>query len=665
MENISYPQDAFKIIDSIVKNDGLVNHQISSYEQFIKKDMGDIIHLFNDKKLYFNYNAELNTHMLEIEIVFLNHNLAPPIVWENDGSYRTMTPELARYRNLSYSAPLTINMKIIRTLKVVLPDGNIEEDVKTEYLKNINFGKIPIMVQSANCVLSKKDGTSLRQNGECSYDYCGYFIIGGNEKVVISQERTAENEPFCFYNPKKTKGQEIEIRCVNDQHFSVIMNNIIRFVYRDGSLEFESPSFKTAVPLMLILKCLGVKTDKQLFTIISWSDKEPISQEIMELLHSIFNRYVKVKKNQHNLCSENDYLEMLLAFVKYKPPNKDIKYNQSDKLKYVKRILHEEILQHMPKDNLYNKARYLGFMARKLLLIQLKYIPFDDRDAYDMKRIDTPGRLMALLFRQCFNKLNKDMIKSITKEVHGNKSNKDIFELININNIYKIVKPTIIDGGLKYALATGNWGVKTNGKGNVKVGTAQVLNRISYLSSISHIRRVNSPCDKTNNNGKIVKPRKLHNTSWGYICPAETPEGHPVGLVKNFALSSKITINSNSIIIREFLRAFGVKSLDTIYHNDCLENTCVFVNGDWVGIYDNPIKLLAELRRQRRYGNINIYTGIYWNQYLNLIKIFTDAGRLVRPLLIVDEETQNLRIKKKHIQKLVEHGLPVQYLFLN
>jgi DNA-directed RNA polymerase II subunit RPB2 len=178
-------------------------------------------------------------------------------------------------------------------------------------------------------------------------------------------------------------------------------------------------------------------------------------------------------------------------------------------------------------------------------------MPYDDRDAYENKRVDAPGRFLAIQFRQCFNKLVKDMVKSITREIKNNKSKRDVFEIITNNNIYKIIKPTIIDGGLKYALATGNWGIKTGGKGNIKAGTAQVLNRLSHQSFISHLRRVNSPSDKTGSNGKIVKPRKLHGSSWGYLCPAETPEGQPVGLVKNLALTAKITTNSNSHIVRK------------------------------------------------------------------------------------------------------------------
>jgi len=151
------------------------------------------------------------------------------------------------------------------------------------------------------------------------------------------------------------------------------------------------------------------------------------------------------------------------------------------------------------------KYKYLGKMVRQLLLVHLKELPFDDRDSYQNKRVDTPGRLLASLFRQCFNKLVKDIVKNLSKEIKNSKGNKDIFKIITNDNMYKIVKPNIIEGGLKYALATGNWGVRTNGKGGGKVGTAQVLNRLNYQSYLSHLRRINSPNDK-----KIVMVKLLN-----------------------------------------------------------------------------------------------------------------------------------------------------------
>ena len=57
------------------------------------------------------------------------------------------------------------------------------------------------------------------------------------------------------------------------------------------------------------------------------------------------------------------------------------------------------------------------------------------------------------------------------------------------------------------------------------------------------MRRINTPIDK---NGKLIPPRKLHNTTWGFLCPAETPEGQSVGVVKNLSYMTHVTIDSNS-----------------------------------------------------------------------------------------------------------------------
>ena len=253
------------------------------------------------------------------------------------------------------------------------------------------------------------------------------------------------------------------------------------------------------------------------------------------------------------------------------------------------------------------------------------------------------------------------MVKSITREIKNNKSRRDIFEIITTNNIYKIIKPTIIDGGLKYALATGNWGIKAGGKGSIKAGTAQVLNRLSHQSFISHLRRVNSPSDKTGSNGKIVKPRKLHGTSWGYLCPAETPEGQPVGLVKNLSLTSKITTNSNSQIVRHAIMKMDITPIEQCLLKDLRESVLIFLNGDLLGITKAPLKVITELKSERRKANINIFTGICWNVEQRTIKVYTDAGRLVRPMYIVDKDNK-LRINDEFMKAFKETGYSFNFL---
>lgn len=88
---------------------------------------------------------------------------------------------------------------------------------------------------------------------------------------------------------------------------------------------------------------------------------------------------------------------------------------------------------------------------------------------------------------------------------------------------------------------------------------SQVLNRLTYTATLSHLRRCNSPIGRE---GKLAKPRQLHNTQWGFLCPAETPEGQAVGLVKNLALMAYISVGSAVDPILEFLEEWSMENLD-------------------------------------------------------------------------------------------------------
>jgi len=85
-----------------------------------------------------------------------------------------------------------------------------------------------------------------------------------------------------------------------------------------------------------------------------------------------------------------------------------------------------------------------------------------------------------------------------------------------------------------------------------------VLNRLTYASTLSHLRRLNTPIGRE---GKLAKPRQLHNSHWGVICPAETPEGQACGLVKNLALMTYISVGSAASPILHFLEEWGLMSI--------------------------------------------------------------------------------------------------------
>lgn len=634
----------------------ILAHQYDSFQQFIEKYLDDVIKQFNPIKIYHDYVPEVNKHHLEVDIEFMDYSLGNPTITEPDGETIPMTPAVARLRNLTYSSPLTVNMKFTRTMRWAdesIPEPNLNlENTKEVVMRNINFGRIPIMVQSKYCQLSKSNGTNPVQMGECEFDMGGYFIINGNEKVVIGQERIAENKIFVFSKQKQNKSREFEaeVRSIPDDCFSVVMTNIVKFCERPKSLYLDISTFKAPINVFLMMRALGVRTDNDLIECVAFDKKEETIGSTLAILCRETLLDFKQICTDEKINTPDEVMNYLVTHLKYKGLNKDIRLSHEDKLVYLRSNLDVELLPHLKKDNA-KKVNYLAAMCRKLLKVRLGLVAYDDRDSFQNKRVETTGYLFGSLFRQCVNRLAKDMQRSIMKELNHNKSKKDFFELITINNIYKVIKATSIEGGIKYSLATGNWGVKTNGKGKIKIGAAQVLNRLSYLSYLSHERRLNCPSDKKKKNNKIVGPRKQHASQFGYICPAETPEGAPVGLVKNMAMGCVITLQCNSAPVKEWvMNRTGTQPLGFTGYASVQDKCLIFVNGDLMGYHPNPVKFYHQFKHLRRCGKFNPYISINWDITNDEIHIFSDAGRLTRPIFVVDDN--KLRIKEAHVTRL-------------
>jgi DNA-directed RNA polymerase II subunit RPB2 len=300
-------------------------------------------------------------------------------------------------------------------------------------------------------------------------------------------------------------------------------------------------------------------------------------------------------------------------------------------------------------------------MANKLLQASFEWIKGDDRDSYINKRIDLTGTSLNNLFRNYFNKLVKDMEKQVVKEIKSGswRSKEDYLNIINLTNIYKIIKSNTIENGFKRALSTGDFGIKhTNSN---KVGVAQVLNRLTYIASLSHLRRVSTPTDKS---GKLVPPRKLHSTSWGFLCPAETPEGASVGVVKNMSYMAHVTIHSNSNSLYDYILP-GILKIDDdeLTPSFMYDKVKVFINGAWVGITLNPAELYAELKEMKYKGIINIYTSVIFDYKLQEIRVCNDSGRITRPLLRV--KNNNILLTKQIMSDLKENKLSWDDLLIN
>merc|ERR1711871_1463466 len=403
----------------------------------------------------------------------------------------------------------------------------------------------------------------------------GYFIINGSEKVVVCQERVAENKIYVF-KANKSSGKYshmAEVKSVPDKKFLPPKNVSIKLTSKAGiygrTIKITVPHIKQDIPLFIIFKALGLESDKDIISAIVNDIEDPSNQEIIQLLKPSL-------EESNTIHTQQLAMEYLSRYTICTNQPKDIK------ISIVNDILTKEFLPHLGV-SYKKKILYTGMMVNKLLSAFTGKIEYDDRDSYINKRIDSPGVLLASLFRQYYTKLIKDMRNSVMKELNQGlwKSSKKIDDVINTDNIYKLLKSTTIETGMKYALATGNWGLKSM---TSKVGIAQVLSRLTYLSTLSHLRRLNTPIAKT---GKLIAPRKLHNTSWGFICPAETPEGGSVGVVKNLAISSYITNDSDSDIVKDYLKDFKITLLENAKVTEIKNSGKIFINGDWYGIYEN------------------------------------------------------------------------------
>lgn len=625
MDQSKFTDFTWNVIRSYFKDNSLVKHQTESFNDFILRKIDEIIEGFNPVEMYHQYLPEHDKFKYILKIRFSNPVLSKPLIYEKDGSTKIMTPNDARLRNFTYASPLNVDIEM-EASTFDADTGKYVVEVKK--MSNINLGKIPIMVNSRYCVLHSNPDYS--NTNQCKYDPGGYFVINGNEKVVVSQDRICENKTHVFTNNKQTTYSYIaEIRSVAENKFGVPKTTTLKLSAKESQygkyIRVNIHHIKHDLPLFILFKALGVETDKQIMEYIVYDIKDPHSEMIMKELVGTIDEASGVT------CSR-DALEYMSKYLQINGYPREMINNKMHRLNILRTIMEKEFLPHVGTD-FRKKALYLGYMVNKLIRCHLGLWDVDDRDSYINKRVDSPGVLLANLFRQYFGKMVKDMKNMIQKELNSGswKTMGKFINIINKVNVYKIVKSTVIESGMKFALATGNWGIKNNKN---KQGVAQVLNRMTFNATLSHLRRINTPIEKT---GKLIQPRKLHATQWGYICCAETPEGASVGLVKNMAMSTNITISSNSTNIRTVLEDAGVVEFDGTNPGIFHDATKVIVNGDIIGVHDVPDELFKTVKALKRSGAINVYTGVSWNILKNEININTEGGRCVRPLFVVDD----------------------------
>jgi len=414
---------------------------------------------------------------------------------EADGKIDTMLPNIARIRNLTYCSPLFVDVSYRN--EVVNEVGEVIRVLK-ERKERVFLGRIPIMLHSSFCVLKDKVDKQLTDMKECVYDQGGYFVINGSEKVLIAQERMASNHVYIFSGQKKGSYQA-EIRSMAEGSSRVNSVMYVKLVTaKKGNMiagkvmRVSIPYIKKDIPIMIVFRALGFVRDRDILEHIVYDFTD---SAMMELLNPSLEEGFVIHDQQVAL----DYIGKRGTTVGAK---------REARIKYATQILTKEFLPHVSTDDNseVKKAYFFGYMIHKLLATVLGRRDFDDRDHYGNKRMDLAGPLLHGLFRQSFYKVLKEARLSLERTVAEGKE-------INVN---LAIDQNTITRDLKYALATGNW--SANRRGNIKTGVSQVLHRLTFMSTLSHLRRLSTAIAR---DGKIAKPRQLHNTHWGMVCPGQ------------------------------------------------------------------------------------------------------------------------------------------------
>lgn len=597
----------------------LTGHHINSYNQFVDvsipkifRDNNPLILTEDNEK----YKVELYLGGKDNKKIYYGK----PMIYDTtqDGSrFHYMYPNEARLRNMTYGFSIHYDVEVDISIKA---DKTDNYTTKTILLQNIFLGRFPIMLHSKLCILSAIPREGRYALGECRNDPGGYFIIDGKEKVVVCQERFTDN--MLYIRNKSTTDKiyshSANVRTIAEDPSKPKRTLSVRIVaptesQSGGQIVVLVPNVRLHVPLFILMRALGLSTDKEIIE-ACLLDTDKYAGLVDEFIPSIHDAGL--------VYTQQQALEYIALLTKQKSVDS------------VMDVLMNYFCPNIGMQNFYMKALYIGYIVRRLLLVYKEIEPPTDRDNFRFKRVDLSGKMLADLFMEYYGVQLKNIRLKIDREYNYNKEEyaNEKFETI-FNKKDRIFEDRIVEDGVRRAMK-GDWGSTAYTKIE---GASQPLNRLSFYSAISHLRKINLDIDET---AKVVPPRMLHPSQWGIICPAETPDGGSIGLHKHLALSTYITAGHprSHVIkwIQSYAEIFEYKRLDEMTYKQLDNTTKLFVNGVWIANIGEPLLLLNTFRTQRRGGYIPIHNSIHWDIARNEIYIFTDGGRLCRPVYHVN-----------------------------
>ena len=419
-----------QLIKSFVEKNNLIGHQIASYNEFIENGLQRVVD-----------EMEVVTPEIEnFEIRLEKIKVGKPSVKEANGQVRPIVPNEARLRDLTYSAPIFLEMTPIRN----------EQEMEKMKPK---IGEIPVMLKSNICNLTGKTKEELVKAGEDPDDGGGYFIVNGTERVLVLVEDLAANKMNL---EKIVIGTYTDsLRVFSQSGWVRRRNSVDR--KKDGGLVVAMPPFSKPVPLIVAMRALGVERDSEIVKAVSENPR------VTSELYVSFEEGTEAESTDDAL----DFLGKRVAFGQNRP----------ERIERAKRVLDSFLLPHMgtSEADRRKKGYYLAKMAERTIKLHLGMIEVDDKDHYANKRLRLAGSLLEDLFRVAFRALINNTVYSLEKAY---KRNRKI-------SVLTAIRSNFLTERIQHAIATGAW------IGN-RQGVSQHLDRMNWLAAMSHRRRVRS-----------------------------------------------------------------------------------------------------------------------------------------------------------------------------
>ena len=625
---------AWKLLDKYFEDNptGLVNHHLESYNDFFDSGINQIFREKNPIRIVKEQDPETTEYKLRSNLYLGGKDgnriyYGKPIIFD-DNNEHYMYPNEARLRNFTYGVSIHYDVEIEY---IITDDAGVSTE-STEVIEKVFLGRFPIMLRSKLCVLNGFDRSVRYTMGECKNDSGGYFIVDGKEKVIISQEKFADNMLYIKDSVNELYSHAAEIRSVSEDASKPIRTLSVRIVTPSATLTNNQivvnvPNVKKPVPLFILMRALGIISDKSIIECCLLD---------LEKYNNYIDLFIPSIHNAGKIFNQEVALEYIKTFTKGKTIN------------HVQEILMNYLLPNVGELNFRDKACYIGHMVRELLKVFTKETKPTDRDSFKYKRVELPGTLLYDLFKEYYTLQQRNIYQRIDKEYYFKKGiyQNDFKSLIQ-NNYNDFFQDRLVEAGFRKGFK-GNWGAEEHTK---RLGIVQGINRLSFNSYISIMRKISLPLDSS---AKVVGPRLLHGSQWGIIDPVDTPDGGNIGLHKYMSILAKITMKCSGKPIIEWLRTNGkMRLLNECSFKYLAESTKIFVNGTWIGAITEPKQISNLLIDYRRNALIPIYTSISWEIKTNSLFIYTDSGRMSHPVYYINYFNKKLSFDNEVIVKKI------------